>query len=79
MARLRAKVEDRVREGAGGWRGRHGHLFQNRYKFIVSDPDLVGGELVRSLGGWSQVKSPRRRDALRRLTRHPTCRSVTTK
>ncbi len=25
-------------------------------------PELVGGGLIRSLGGWSQVKSPRRKD-----------------
>ena len=44
---------------------RHGHVFQNRYKSIICDEDrredLVGGGLVRTLGGWSQVISMRKR------------------
>lgn len=52
---------------------RHGQLFQNRYKSIICQedtylnagidmgrrPELIGGGLIRSLGGWSKVKKLR--------------------
>ena len=55
---------------------RHGHFFQNRYKSIVCQedlyyvkkgipagrrPELVGGGLIRSSGGWSEVLAIRKR------------------
>jgi REP element-mobilizing transposase RayT len=40
---------------------RDGRLFQNRYKSIICQEDayLTGGGLIRSLGGWSEVKKHR--------------------
>ena len=43
---------------------RHGQLFQNRYKSILCQeeayPELTGGGLIRSSGGWAADKTMRR-------------------
>jgi hypothetical protein len=63
-----SKVMRRLLTGYAVWFNRkyrrHGQLFQNRYKSIICQQDLyfkelVGGGLVRSLGGWAAVKKLR--------------------